>query len=80
MMTEDCYPVEFIPTQLTPEEVEGEFNLALRRAEAMHLRSIIDAHYDTLFTENKWVRELGDEFMTKLMHLRDDTVSKMRGG
>lgn len=79
MMT-DTYPVEFVPTLLTPEEVEGEFNLALRRMEVLHLRSIIDKHFDGQFPNNQWNAASGEGFMTNILLLRDDTVSKMRGG
>lgn len=78
-MSENGFPVEFVPTLLTPEEVEGEFNLALRRMEVLHLRSVINRHVDMHFPTEQWDFVTGDLLMNNLVHLRDDTLQKMRG-
>lgn len=69
----------FVPTTLTVEEVQKEFQKALWQMEYLHLRAVINQMTAQYFPDDKWQAETGNACMAELVALRDETLRKMRG-
>lgn len=70
----------FVPSRLTPEAVERQFEKALEQMEFLHLRALINQQADVHFpVDEGWQVEKGEAAMADMAAFRDEMLRAMKG-